>query len=604
MTSWVFDALPPSGARRGGNPAEHAFRQDLATFVREVVQNANDQAQLRPRVHFRFESLENDAKASFLAAMDWPALRTHLHAAGELAHGHRLREGLARADGPEPLRLLFIDDFGTDGLTGGEDEEHSHFRALCKDTLVSHKGETAGGSYGLGKSVLWAFSELSTVLFCSTLIETYGERNPRLIGRTELASHRTAGRWYQGAGWFGARRTIGAGKRAESLWGQQAEASASALGFRSRADHDPGTSICVVAFNDPTTEGQPSLEDAARLTREAATRYFWPSLGLPRRALRVSTSLATRSTEHIRSDALEVQPFTAAWAACLAKDTKETLEQPGDVAHVSIPLRLPACDAHEAIEGRVALIVRLAERPGPWTGHLAMFRGPGMVVNYRDRSRIALGMRPFHALLACGLARDPVDVNPSDEAVETFLRAAEPPSHDRWSSTPRLKSAYRRGYAKALRELFERADAALAHLVVPARSTGEAGPKRLQRRFPIGKQGAVEPRANAFAVRTLKATREGIVWRFEAELERTIGRRPWRVALKLSEIDESARIRDALPIAELSCSEDIDWVSDGAALHLSIPKTCRTVRLRGRSAPASFLGALELEVVGEDADGR
>ena len=35
---WVFDPLPASGARRGGDPSEHAFRHDLETFVREVEQ--------------------------------------------------------------------------------------------------------------------------------------------------------------------------------------------------------------------------------------------------------------------------------------------------------------------------------------------------------------------------------------------------------------------------------------------------------------------------------------------------------------------------------------------------------------------------------------
>lgn len=41
---WLFDGLPPSGARRGGDPSEYVFRHDIESFVREVVQNANDQA--------------------------------------------------------------------------------------------------------------------------------------------------------------------------------------------------------------------------------------------------------------------------------------------------------------------------------------------------------------------------------------------------------------------------------------------------------------------------------------------------------------------------------------------------------------------------------
>lgn len=56
VVRWVFDELPPSGARRGEDPSEHACRRDLESLVREVVQNANDQAEFLPRVTFRFES--------------------------------------------------------------------------------------------------------------------------------------------------------------------------------------------------------------------------------------------------------------------------------------------------------------------------------------------------------------------------------------------------------------------------------------------------------------------------------------------------------------------------------------------------------------------
>ena len=41
---WVFDALPPSGQRRGGDPSEYAFTRTLDTFVREALQNANKHA--------------------------------------------------------------------------------------------------------------------------------------------------------------------------------------------------------------------------------------------------------------------------------------------------------------------------------------------------------------------------------------------------------------------------------------------------------------------------------------------------------------------------------------------------------------------------------
>ena len=180
---WTFDALPPSGARRGGNPAEHAFRHDLSTFVREVVQNANDQAQARPRVVFRLHSLSGQPLVRFLDALDYSSLEPHLEAAARTHGGTGLRQALAVLRDRAELLVMFVEDYGTEGLTGDETEGDSHFRALCKDTLFSHKREaTAGGSYGLGKSVLWIFSGLSIVLFDSTLMECpQGASNPRVV---------------------------------------------------------------------------------------------------------------------------------------------------------------------------------------------------------------------------------------------------------------------------------------------------------------------------------------------------------------------------------------------------------------------------------------
>ncbi len=236
---WVFDELPPSGARRGGNPSEHAFRRDLESLVREVVQNANDQSVAWPRIGFRLRCLEGEALERYLRAIRFDTLEPHLEGAS------RARGGAALSDFLEGLRrenralVLDVEDRGTKGLVGHESEGESHFRALCKDTLYSHKSsEAAGGSYGLGKSVLWTFSGLSTVLFNSVLLETLdGQESPRLIGRTELPSHATEdGTWYTGSGWFGrVAKVRGRGTRAESVWGDEARGAAEAL----RIDRDP-----------------------------------------------------------------------------------------------------------------------------------------------------------------------------------------------------------------------------------------------------------------------------------------------------------------------------------------------------------------------------
>ncbi|MCY1004489.1 hypothetical protein OV079_02665 [Nannocystis pusilla] len=82
---WEFDALPPSGARRGGDPAEYAFPGTLHTFVREALQNANDQSlrsgSTRAEVHFDVEELKGAELKEFRAAIEWDTLVRHIQGA-------------------------------------------------------------------------------------------------------------------------------------------------------------------------------------------------------------------------------------------------------------------------------------------------------------------------------------------------------------------------------------------------------------------------------------------------------------------------------------------------------------------------------------------
>jgi hypothetical protein len=85
---WVFDALPPSGQRRGGDPSEYAFNRTMDTFVREALQNANDQsldsAAPAPRCGSTSRSSRETSSRDFRAALDWNVLHRHLRGAGDV----------------------------------------------------------------------------------------------------------------------------------------------------------------------------------------------------------------------------------------------------------------------------------------------------------------------------------------------------------------------------------------------------------------------------------------------------------------------------------------------------------------------------------------
>ena len=91
-------------------------------------------------------------------------------AEGYVTISPRLSEYLDAISRDGVLQILRIDDVETKGLLGDEDEVDSNSNLLCRHTLITAGGRReSGGSFGLGKSVLWLFSGLSTVLFSSNL---------------------------------------------------------------------------------------------------------------------------------------------------------------------------------------------------------------------------------------------------------------------------------------------------------------------------------------------------------------------------------------------------------------------------------------------------
>lgn len=612
---WVFDPLPASGARRGGDAASHVFRQNVTSFVREVVQNANDQRTGAPEIHFRFLELEGDKLTRFLAAAAWPRLEPHLRAAASTRGGRHLNQFLEDFDRRPRLLVLIIEDRNTVGLTGDEFEGDSHFRALCKDTLFSHKQtESAGGSFGLGKSVLWTFSGLSTVLFNSTLstATVAGQQSPRLFGRVELPTHELPGTGrtragFAGSGWFGRRMVGSDGERAESLWAERAAAIAGELGL-SRRDA-AGTSIAILGFRDPTADADRSVDDLAREIATSVERDFWPAMVMPGEPLTVWTGRAPRPLLPERDLDL-VRPFVDAYRQ--RTSTRTALDAAGDVVVRDIQVDVPGRnEGGPAVKGHVRLCVRLFadddQATHPLAGHVAWFRRPGMVVWYGDKRRLALGARPFHAVVACGEARAPeAPTTEADRAIERFLRAAEPPGHDTWESTAALKADYKRGYAKALELMQQRVDDALRQIVVAQPRRGRQGPDRLRKMFPLGKRGGTGGGPAAFQVRRMGAWLEGGRWRFRGEIFPSSTAAAWECTLRLTVSGEDGS--DVEPIAiervETAVVAEVDLCNGVATVQVTGPLLVFTGESVSVPATAGGRRAVTLEAVSRVSGAR
>ncbi len=598
---WIFDELPPSGARRGGQAAEHAFGHTLGTFVREVCQNANDQAIGPARLDFDLLEFEGEALAALFEALRWPTLREHLAGAGQTPtpSGRRLAEFLAALEHDGRLLALRIEDRGTVGLTGDEDGEGSHFRALCKDTLFSVKhSEGAGGSYGLGKSVLWSFSGLSTVVFCSQLSDhPEGRRSPRLIGRAELPYHEVEGLGFAGPGWLGRAVELGDGReRAESVWAKPAQRLAARLELE-RGDAVPGTSILVLGFREPAADKPATPSELVQRLRGHAAEWFWPAMEADQRGLEIRVGGEPVEPARVAS----IRAFVDCWRG--RASAKPSLQTPGEIKRIPIPVGLPRPrDGARKIRGSVDLLVRLADDDDLQIRRLACFRGPGMVVEYRDLGAMS-GLRPFHAILACGRARAPEAPSEADLAIERFLRDAEPPGHDCWHVTPAIKDAWIRGGGQVFVRLWDSVHAALRELLAPVVESGVQGPERLRKRFPLGRSGAAGGKGpSAFHFREFAAEFIDEGWRFSGSIEPELGARPWHVSLSLHHLGEDgARVRD-LAIAELETEPKLAVELRGGVAEIDVPLGVSRLAVSGSSTAveAEMHGAeLGLRVFGE-----
>lgn len=104
----------------------------------------------------------------------------------------------------EKISILRVSDYNTKGLTGSDESYNTPWQNLVKSSGVSNKGESSGGSFGIGKSASFACSYLRTVFY-----RTFDENNIKAIqGVSKLASfkHVLNGKEYEittGTGYYG-----------------------------------------------------------------------------------------------------------------------------------------------------------------------------------------------------------------------------------------------------------------------------------------------------------------------------------------------------------------------------------------------------------------
>jgi hypothetical protein len=605
----------PRDGKDFGNAGVYATPPDTPTKVREDGQNTLDEALDDGQgVAIRFRVIELNPTSSrysrFLDAIQWSQLSAHVSAVAdsgfESKAGAKVVAARDRIERREKMVLVVTDDFGARGLRGDDFDSTMSFAALVRDNLNSQKSDsTAGGVFGVGSKQNFACSGLSTVAYATQLQDRPGET--RIIARTELPYHELEvegeTRKYAGPAWLGVPSDdgrVGEDPLTVSLWLRNEDPLLADMLLH--REPPPGwddarmcgTSIMVVDFIDPQTEGAPNTGHLVEEFSRAAAENFWPAMMRGDLTVWVERYMDDEDLPSIRKqvDPREyVGPLCEAWEKHSSGDTVGALVESGDVAEVAIPMTIPATrtDArgltqHEAVQSECRLIVRLADPELSDQGHLndiAYARGRAMVVRYANRGGIVLGARPFHAFLIAGTA---VADSSEQHAAEQFLRIAEPPAHDRWSYRPEVGEKYRPGGSVRLDEMEKAVRAALQRLVMPPSSGTADGPDSVKRLLQL--RVARRPERDRLAAKVLSvdaAVHEDGSWHLQAEVS----------------VNPSPKTLEVIPhlgfLREGSSAVRVGWTSleliDGSAelvdgVFVLKPRTKR-FRLRGVSDPAT-----------------
>ncbi|MFF8530523.1 helix-turn-helix transcriptional regulator [Streptomyces sp. NPDC015532] len=508
-TTWYHRPGYPDGGRDLGNAAAFAFDADVQVLARETCQNSLDERlpeNGRPvKVRYTLHELTGEALDAFREAILWNDLFPHYSAvsegAGNQKVGRVVDAGVRDMYEKGRLVLLRVDDYNASGLIG-DDYGDGKFSAVVRRQLESLKSSHgAGGSYGLGKATLWATSALGLVLINSTLsVPHEGRTERRVIGRLELPWREVEGRPYAGPAWFGRPDPDSAGAQVARSWWADEETVARL--HLTRENDEPGTSFLIVGAHDVASlderssdadddemtddEGADDTRNIRKMHRrlvEALGRDFWAAMtGGGNRLPLLEVSVRSLRNGEVVMEEEQVDPSdkqpsrTRALRAYYEGTTVDRLTEAGHVAARTVPLKLPLSGAPRGTLGvhqAVLLVTDGVDDDGD-KNQVHSLRGNRMTVKETGVPNLPLGTNPFQAVVLVGEAAG--ESAPFAKEAEEFLRAAEPPEHDRWGQTEELTlrwspSAYRR-----INMLTTEVNSAVKELVArPKRSTGEGG---------------------------------------------------------------------------------------------------------------------------------
>ncbi|MFE1909491.1 hypothetical protein ACFW96_38360 [Streptomyces gardneri] len=275
--------------------------------------------------------------------------------------------------------------------------------------------------------------------------------------------------------------------------------------------------------------------------------------------------------------------------AYLDGETVSELTSGDQVALVEVPLVVSPLKGRSRARNKgrehsaVLLLTSAADRDERHSRVVCM-RGNRMTITEQRPRELPLGTAPFQAVLLAGFAtgREGEDA----ELAEAFLRASEPPEHDRWDRTEELTSLYERGALTRLKEFRTEIDKAVRGLVGRREATRAGGPAALRELLKLEGGPGIAParRTQGFpVVRSIQARVDDRgAWKVTVGLKLPDAEDPW-VLNPVAKFDVRSGGRPAVGWAELAASDDCR-VENG---NLVIDPGVRTAVFTGVTDPAT-----------------
>ena len=398
---WHFPSTD-GGDEDGINDAGlETFEGDRESFVaRECIQNSLD-ARLNndEPVRVVFERF-NISTASIPAR---ETLKDAICRAKDFASGNTKAEKLygtaVEILEKDEITILKVSDYNTTGLTGGDDDHNGGWYALVRSRGNSNKKD-GGGSFGIGKSAVFATSSLRTVFYSTLSVDN----DTAFQGKTMLSSFKNGDDdTRKGVGQYGEKD-------------DQKKGVASIREINGIPEifqrNQPGTDIFIAGY-------KPTDEAWAQSLLVSGLDSFW--VAIHEGILTVDIISDGKTLYSVNNETLSslINEYTS--------DDKHT-----KLFYESVTMPTRKFEANLALLGGVELYVRVGEGPK----YILGMRRPLMKVHEIRRLKV-MGDEFVGVFIARGIEGD------------DNLRELEPPAHNKWDFEKRGEQLHKDAFRNA-----------------------------------------------------------------------------------------------------------------------------------------------------------